>query len=351
MDKHKIWLGVGIAFVVLAIGILFFASTGNLAGRGGDQGGVGRGGSQRTPTPTPPVVSILICPDVQLLPALQVKSDSSYPNSDYFRVQGYRKEVCESANCGFAGLEGDVLNFDSNHNYNPSDDECINKATKCPDVAKYTFSGVDQNDGRRKVCEKSGCVFTDGGDNTANLDSCTAMSSGLEANGAACTGGVQCASGVCKANKCVAKLANGGTCAAAIECLSNICTGGKCVAPATPAANTGTVNTGGGKRCISKYQYTAWTYCNSTLQQSRSGYDIACKGSSPRNEIQSCSSCDYSWVCESWSNSAQQCGTRKCFDEHNCKVCTAGRPLSRIQLHAGLQYPTQKDKDTVDGIN
>ncbi len=177
MDKHKLWLVVGISLGILAVALLLLTSSGNLAGRGGDDGGVGRAGSQKTPTPTPPPTpKVVSCPDVQLLPPLQESNPRipSDPNLDYFRVQGYRKQVCESANCGFIGLEGQQDKYNPNHNYNDKDDKCTDTASQCPDVSKYTFSGVSQNEGRKKVCEKSGCTFTDGGDNSAKGDKCEA---------------------------------------------------------------------------------------------------------------------------------------------------------------------------------
>ncbi len=142
--------------------------------------------------------------------------------------------------------------------------------------------------------------------------------------GSTCSADSQCTTGVCTSTKCVNKLANGGACSRAIECTSNICTGNKCVAP--PAASTGTPSTGGGgSRCKSNYQYNAWSYCNSTLQQARTGTDFKCRGNPVKYEVRSCTACQYSWVCESWTNSDQQCGSRKCFDEHDCKT-TIGKP-------------------------
>jgi uncharacterized membrane protein len=113
----------------------------------------------------------------------------------------------------------------------------------------------------------------------------------------------------------------------------SVCESGKCVKkivvqdvlptpPVSPSGGGG----GGGGSCRPDWQCGSWSYCNSTLQQSRVCYDLKCSKNKPKVEVKKCSVCDVSWVCGSWSDKVGQCGTRKCVDEHSCNVLT-GKPV------------------------
>jgi len=109
----------------------------------------------------------------------------------------------------------------------------------------------------------------------------------------------------------------------------------------TPQVQTGG-GSGGGGGCFPRWEGT-WSYCNNTLQQDKVSIDTLCRKGTKR-EVRECSPCEYSWTCSDWSNKAEDCGTRKCVDEHSCntlkekpfesKKCVLGSSLPKVQKPA-----------------
>ncbi len=60
-----------------------------------------------------------------------------------------------------------------------------------------------------------------------------------------------------------------------------------------------------------------WSVCNTSLQQGR---DCFSRNRKIKHEVRACQPCIESWVCSSWSNSEDLCGTRTCVDEHSCET-------------------------------
>ncbi len=93
---------------------------------------------------------------------------------------------------------------------------------------------------------------------------------------------------------------------------------------------------GGGYSCRPNWSCPSqWSYCNATLEQSRTCSDLnRCDSRKlTKAEVQSCTACEESWVCTSWSACQNGQQTRNCVDEHTCgtmsqkpslqKSCTA----------------------------
>ncbi len=101
---------------------------------------------------------------------------------------------------------------------------------------------------------------------------------------------------------------------------------------------------GGGGGCFAKYDTTVtWSLCNSTGQQTRTLPDISRCRRPAKVEVRDCT-CTESWVCSSWSG--DECGTRKCVDEHSCGT-TLQKPIEQKSCPIGggpfLQKPAQQD--------
>ncbi|MBT3297315.1 hypothetical protein HN385_00145 [archaeon] len=83
-------------------------------------------------------------------------------------------------------------------------------------------------------------------------------------------------------------------------------------------------SSGGGGRgasCQEDWSCSTWSYCNSSLLQSRTCTDAnSCSAESDMpNQTQSCDGCGESWICTSWSEcSSGDTQTRSCYDEHSC---------------------------------
>lgn len=100
-----------------------------------------------------------------------------------------------------------------------------------------------------------------------------------------------------------------------------------CLAAAA-SGNTGnnqttTSSSGGGRGryCPADWSCSAWSYCNSTLQQARSCVDRAsCE--QPTTEVQACASCQESWICDEWLECQSGIQHRLCRDVHNCGTTT-----------------------------
>ena len=80
----------------------------------------------------------------------------------------------------------------------------------------------------------------------------------------------------------------------------------------------GPSNSGGGSgTCQPQWSCNAWSYCNSTLQQSHTCFDNrSCK--TPMTEVRSCAVCQESWTCSLWSGCFSGIQNRACVDEHYC---------------------------------
>jgi hypothetical protein len=109
-----------------------------------------------------------------------------------------------------------------------------------------------------------------------------------------------------------------------------------------PKPEPQTSGSGSGGGCFPIWEGT-WSYCNNTLQQDKVSLDTKCRRGT-RREVRACSPCEYSWTCSDWSNKAEDCGTRKCVDEHSCntlkqkpfesKACVLGSSLPKVQKPA-----------------
>ncbi len=166
IDKHKLWLIIGIVLVAILVLAIVFLSPARqtLFGKGIDFGSrqdinrvIDIGDIPVTTDTTSD--SATSCMDIQLLPAsvrninLKIKSTQ------------LRQSVCESAGCNFHGAENPPV---------IENDGCQGIRTGCPRVDLYLFRGSTYESGRRNLCESVGCVFTSGGDTTADGDLCTA---------------------------------------------------------------------------------------------------------------------------------------------------------------------------------
>ncbi len=82
------------------------------------------------------------------------------------------------------------------------------------------------------------------------------------------------------------------------------------------ATSAGGGGTGGG--CIPRYSCGGWSYCNATLQQSRTCLDQSQCRKPAKSEVQGCAACQESWICSGWSDCRNGVETRNCHDEHGC---------------------------------
>ncbi|MBI2151605.1 hypothetical protein HYU21_02670 [Candidatus Woesearchaeota archaeon] len=88
---------------------------------------------------------------------------------------------------------------------------------------------------------------------------------------------------------------------------------------------------GGGVICPANWDCSAWSLCNSTLQQSRTCIDLKkCKPN--KIEVKKCQLCQESWTCSEWNTCQNNRKTRTCTDEHQC-----GTLLYRPTLQAACQ--------------
>lgn len=82
-------------------------------------------------------------------------------------------------------------------------------------------------------------------------------------------------------------------------------------------SSSGTSSASGGHNCKSLWSCSGWSYCDSSLEQSRTCHDIrGCAGI--KTETKSCSSCLESWICDDWSEYSEGKQIRQCYDEHKC---------------------------------
>ena len=96
--------------------------------------------------------------------------------------------------------------------------------------------------------------------------------------------------------------------------------------PPAPVVSGGSEGGGGGEiggsgRCFQRWSCVGeWSYCNATLQQSRTCYDRENCPNVPVTKLEnrSCTQCDESWVCTEWSGCQNGIQTRDCSDEHSC---------------------------------
>ncbi len=101
---------------------------------------------------------------------------------------------------------------------------------------------------------------------------------------------------------------------------------------AAPAPAPAEVLSPGGGGCIRRWNcLTPWSYCNATLQQSRSCTDLnRCDQRKPTKiEVQSCAACEESWICTPWSSCQNQRQNRECVDEHFCGVAAQKPALEK----------------------
>lgn len=97
---------------------------------------------------------------------------------------------------------------------------------------------------------------------------------------------------------------------------------------------------GGGRRCYPEWRCSVWSYCDNTLQQTRTCTDLECK-QKDRIEMRDCAQCDESWVCSEWSACSNGRQTRTCIDEHHCETY-----LQRPEEQRSCTLPTQPTPPT-----
>ncbi len=103
------------------------------------------------------------------------------------------------------------------------------------------------------------------------------------------------------------------------------------VSESPPISGVSGGSSGGSARCVQRWTCVGqWSYCNATLQQSRSCYDRENCPNLPYRKLEnrSCAQCDESWVCSEWSACQNDVQTRECSDEH---FCTTARTKPWLQ--------------------
>ena len=99
----------------------------------------------------------------------------------------------------------------------------------------------------------------------------------------------------------------------------------------------------GGHQCIPSWTCGSWSFCNASLQQSKTCIETRCNRDS-KVEVRSCVECAESWVCDGWSVCAAGKQTRTCTDEHHCGTIT-----SKPVLQQSCQMPVTKQPYTQTG--
>jgi hypothetical protein len=103
---------------------------------------------------------------------------------------------------------------------------------------------------------------------------------------------------------------------------------------------------GGGSGCKPKWNCEVWSYCNASLQQTRTCFDQ--KKCRPKKvEVQSCAKCQESWICSLWAACQNGVQQRTCIDEHYC-ITTFQKPLLEKncqQLSVSGPQPAQISND------
>ncbi len=167
----------------------------------------------------------------------------------------------------------------------------------------------------------------------------------LKAVDSTCNTDSECLSNYCAANKCATKVLPGAGCTTNSQCSSGVCNASKCTASLPPSFGSNVTNqtnqtlenktikpasekksSGSGytppgysrRSCRKEWDCTYWTPCNNKKKQTRTCYPPSRCREKVKEESRDCKACLESWVCTSFSNSADQCGTRKCYDEHSC---------------------------------
>ncbi len=97
------------------------------------------------------------------------------------------------------------------------------------------------------------------------------------------------------------------------------------IPPSNATTNVTTTTTttqpsgGGGISCTAQWSCGVWSYCDSTLTQTRSCADLNnCQAA--KDETRLCEACEESWVCSSWSECSFDTQNRACYDEHYCET-------------------------------
>lgn len=108
----------------------------------------------------------------------------------------------------------------------------------------------------------------------------------------------------------------------------------------TPAPSAPPSGGGSGWSCTPNWQYSEWSKCNATLQQSRTVVDLKkCPNKKPdqKNLIQSCAACQESWTCTAWSECDAGMQTRECSDDSLC-----GTNLLMPDTTRGCEVPEEE---------
>lgn len=103
-----------------------------------------------------------------------------------------------------------------------------------------------------------------------------------------------------------------------------------CVAVAPPdpdpvPSSSSSSSSSGGYSCPPIWgDCTFWSYCNSSLNRTRTCYDVSkcVLRDQPKREVEACSPCDESWICSLWSTCSAKQQKRQCYDEHKCGTIT-----------------------------
>lgn len=149
IDKHKLWLIIGIvlAVVLVLIIVLYSSFSETIAGRAAGLAtsvGTVPGGVSSTAFPGGAYsIPVVTCMDIQAVPAI-VKNKAG--------TLTLRQNICESAGC----------TYDTLGTTNITDDQCLGIRTACPRITLDTRTTAAANTGRRNVCESATCYFSEG---------------------------------------------------------------------------------------------------------------------------------------------------------------------------------------------
>ncbi len=108
-----------------------------------------------------------------------------------------------------------------------------------------------------------------------------------------------------------------------------------------PGCTVTNAATSGGSSCTSNWRCpTSWSYCNATLEQSKTCTDLnRCdQRKFTKMEAQACAACEESWICTPWNSCQNGQQTRSCIDEHSCKTTTQ-KPLLQKNCLAAESGP------------
>ena len=214
IDKHKLWLGIGVALLaVLLVGVFIFTPA--------KQAFFGKAifitqpNVVITPPPitTPPIntqpLGLNTCMPIKNLivgtgVVVPAGGRTLTTNEKNYWTTRLREQVCINGDiagtrtsCLLSGFEKPRgctsanpvdCPYSSSVTYNLNDDNCLGVATSCPDVARFRVTGRVADGVRRTLCNAVSvngqqCRFYNGADDSANGDLCVSGAACLNSQG------------------------------------------------------------------------------------------------------------------------------------------------------------------------